>query len=90
MPARHAVEQCGIVVKAVEQLSIACANLKGMKGVQQALVELKALEDQGDRCPRGARLALPRRRIDPMIVIRWKDIYEGLEDALDACETAAT
>jgi uncharacterized protein Yka (UPF0111/DUF47 family) len=27
--------------------------------------------------------------IDPLIVIRWKDIYEGLERALDACETAA-
>ena len=29
------------------------------------------------------------RAIDPLIVIRWKDIYEGLEKALDACETAA-
>ena len=28
-------------------------------------------------------------RIDPLIVIRWKDIYEALERALDACETAA-
>ena len=34
MPTRHAVEQCGIIVKAVEQLAIACDNLKGMKGVQ--------------------------------------------------------
>ena len=28
-------------------------------------------------------------RIDPLIVIRWKDVYEGLERAIDACETAA-
>ena len=28
-------------------------------------------------------------RIDPLIVIRWKDIYEALEDALDAAESAA-
>ena len=28
-------------------------------------------------------------RIDPLIVIRWKDIYDALEAALDACETAA-
>jgi uncharacterized protein len=90
MPARHAVEQCGIIVKAVEQLSFACANLKGMKGVQQALVELKSLEDQGDRILRDALASLFRDdRIDPLIVIRWKDIYEALERALDACETAA-
>jgi predicted phosphate transport protein (TIGR00153 family) len=90
MPARHAVEQCGIIVKAVEQLSVACANLKGMKGVQQALLELKSLEDQGDRILRDALASLFRDdRIDPLIVIRWKDIYEALERALDACETAA-
>ena len=90
MPTRHAVEQCAIIVKAVEQLATACDNLKGMKGVQQALVELKSLEDQGDRILRDALAALFRDdRIDPLIVIRWKDIYEALERALDACETAA-
>ena len=90
MPTRHAVEQCAIIVKAVEQLAIACENLKGMRGVQQALVELKSLEDQGDRVLRDALASLFRdERIDPLIVIRWKDIYEALERALDACETAA-
>jgi len=90
MPTRHAVEQCAIIVKAVEQLATACDNLKGMKGVQQALVELKSLEDQGDRVLRDALASLFRDdRIDPLIVIRWKDIYEALERALDACETAA-
>ena len=90
MPTRHAVEQCAIIVKAVEQLSIAFDNLKGMRGVQQALVELKSLEDQGDRILRDALASLFRDdRIDPLIVIRWKDIYEALERALDACETAA-
>jgi predicted phosphate transport protein (TIGR00153 family) len=90
MPTRHAVEQCAIIVKAVEQLASACANLKGMKGVQEALIELKSLEDQGDRILREALASLFRSdKIDPLIVIRWKDIYEALERALDACETAA-
>ncbi len=89
MPARHAVEQCEIIVKAVEQLSIACSNLKGMKGVQQALFELNSLEDAGDRTLREALAFLFRSDdVDPLIVIRWKDIYEALERALDACETA--
>jgi uncharacterized protein len=84
------VEQCTILVQAVEQLSIALGSLKGLRGVQDALVKLKALEDDGDRVVRDAVAALFRDdRIDPLIVIRWKDIYEALEQALDACETAA-
>ena len=90
MPTRHAVEQCGILVKAVEQLATACDNLKGMRGVQQALIEMKELEDKGDGVLRDALASLFRDdRIDPLIVIRWKDIYEALERARDACETAA-
>ncbi|MGH3137483.1 MAG: DUF47 domain-containing protein, partial [Gaiellaceae bacterium] len=90
MPTRHAVEQCAVIVQACEQLAFACDNLKGMHGVQQALVELKSLEDAGDRILRDALGALFRgEAIDPLIVIRWKDIYEALERALDACETAA-
>ena len=90
MPTRHAVEQCSVIVGACEQLAAACENLKGMHGVQNALVELKRLEDEGDQILRDALGSLFRdERIDPLIVIRWKDIYEGLERALDACETAA-
>ncbi len=90
MPTRHAVEQCDVIVRACEQLAIACDNLKGMRGVQDALVELKSLEDEGDRILRDALAALFRGDgIDPLIVIRWKDIYEALERALDACDTAA-
>jgi len=90
MPTRHAVEQCAVIVRACEQLALACENLKGMRGVQEALVELKRLEDEGDQILRDALGSLFRdERIDPLIVIRWKDIYEGLEKALDACETAA-
>jgi uncharacterized protein len=90
MPTRHAVEQCGIIVRACEQLAVACHNLKGMRGVQEALVQVKAFEDEGDRVLRDALAALFRDEgIDPLIVIRWKDIYEALERALDACETAA-
>ncbi len=87
---RHAVEQCEIIVEAVEQLAAALGGLKGMRGVEQALVQVKALEDRGDQVVREAIAALFRdNRIDPLIVIRWKDVYEALEQALDACETAA-
>jgi len=87
---RHAVEQCGILVQAVEQLAVALQRLKGLRGIQETLVELKRLEDAGDRVVHDAVAALFRDdRIDPLIVIRWKDIYEGLERAIDAAEHAA-
>ena len=90
MPTRHAVEQSTIIVNACERLAFSCDNLKGMRGVPQALVELKAFEDAGDRLLRDALASLFRdERIDPLVVIRWKDIYEALERALDACETTA-
>ena len=87
---KHAVEQCRILVQAVEQLNLALSRLKGMRGVQDALVELKRFEDEGDRIVHDAIAALFRDdRIDPLIVIRWKDVYDGLEQALDAAEHAA-
>ena len=89
-PTRQAIEQCRILVGAVEHLSVALAELKGLRGVERELVALKKLEDEGDRVLHDALADLFRDpRIDPLIVIRWKDIFEALEDALDACETAA-
>jgi uncharacterized protein Yka (UPF0111/DUF47 family) len=77
-------------VAAVGHLATALGELKGMRGVQAELVKLKELEDEGDRVLRDAISDLFRdSRIDPLIVIRWKDIFEALEDALDSCETAA-
>ncbi len=89
-PTRHALEQCRILVGAAEHLARALAGIKGMRGVQEALVEVKRKEDEGDRVVRDAIGSLFQdARVDPLIVIRWKDIFEALEDALDACETAA-
>jgi uncharacterized protein len=90
MPTRHAVEQCAVIVRACEHLAFACHNLKGMRGVEDALLELKRAEDEGDSILRDAMGSLFRDdRIDPLNVIRWKDVYEALERSLDACDTAA-
>jgi uncharacterized protein Yka (UPF0111/DUF47 family) len=51
---------------------------------------VKRLEDEGDRIARKAIADLfELEPFDARTVIRWKDIFEGLEDAIDACETAA-
>jgi predicted phosphate transport protein (TIGR00153 family) len=86
---KHALEQCRILVAAVDHLNTALGELKGLKGIQAALVELKRMEDEGDRVIREALADLFQdSRIDPLLVIRWKDIFDGLENAIDACETA--
>jgi uncharacterized protein len=87
---RQAIEQARILAAAVSHLCAALNGLKTQRGVQEELIKLKELEDEGDRVLRDAIADLFRdERIDPLIVIRWKDIFEALEDALDAAETAA-
>ena len=89
-PTRDSLEQCRILVAACEQLSVALARLRSRDGVEDALIATKGFEDEGDRVVRGAIAALFQDpRIDPLVVIRWKDIYEALEEAIDACETVA-
>jgi uncharacterized protein len=87
---KQALEQCRILVAAVDLLVTALSNLQSRRGVQATLVELKNMEDEGDRVVRDAIADLFRdSRIDPLLVIRWKDIFDSLEEALDACESAA-
>jgi uncharacterized protein len=89
-PTRQALEQCRILVGAVECLNRALGQLKNLRGVQPVLIELKQFEDDGDRIVREAIADLFKdSRIDPLIVIRWKDIFDALEGAIDGCETAA-
>jgi len=89
-PTKQAIEQSRILREAVGHLCKALSCLKAQRGVQEELVKLKELEDEGDRVLRDAIADLFRNeRIDPLTVIRWKDIFEALEDALDAAETAA-
>ena len=87
---RQSLELCGLLVEAARELSALLAALKSKEGLEQRIVRIKEIEDRGDEVARAARASLFKDdRIDPVIVIRWKDIYEALEDAVDACETAA-
>jgi uncharacterized protein len=89
-PTRPAFELIGLFVSATEQLAALLAALKDRRGSAAEILRIKEIEDQADDVARAARASLFRDdRIDPVIVIRWKDIYEALEDAVDACETAA-
>ena len=67
-------------------------GLRGLRNgldVGPQLVEIHRLENEADRLQRAAIADLFVAGIDPMIVIRWKDIFDTLESAVDACETVA-
>ena len=64
--------------------------MKGLHGSAPEIRAIKEIEDEADDVARAARAGLFKDdRIDPVLVIRWKGIYEALEDAVDACETVA-
>jgi len=84
-----ALDQCKVLVEMAEHLAAALAELKQLRRVEPHVIEMKRLEDEGDRIVRSAIAALFENSVDPLVVIRWKDILEALEDAIDSCETAA-
>ena len=71
------------------QISEAMPRLRGFKDISHYTVEINRLENDGDRITREAIASLFDNGIDPMVVIRWKDIFERLEEAIDATERVA-
>src|SRR5205085_8012268 len=88
-PMEQAVAFAEVLVGAGEQIAQALRGL--LTGIDLAphLVEIHRLENEGDRLQRDAVASLFAGGIDPMVVIRWKDIFESLETAVDACERVA-
>jgi predicted phosphate transport protein (TIGR00153 family) len=86
---RHAREQADVILRATIQLDEAIQLLQGFKDSSTQLNALRALEDEGDRLLRDGVGELFRSGAEALTVIRWKDIHEGLEEAVDACENAA-
>ncbi len=85
-----AKEQARVIEKSAMKLTEAIARLEGFKDSRRQLIELRELEDEGDAIARHAIAELfTSIGGDALAVIRWKDIHEQLEDAVDACENAA-
>jgi predicted phosphate transport protein (TIGR00153 family) len=78
-----------ILAQSCEQVSAALTNLRGFQDLDRYWIEIHRLENEGDRVWREALATLFSDGIDPMVVIRWKDIFGLLERAIDSTETAA-
>ena len=88
-PMEQAVALADVLVGAGEQVARALACLCEGTDMSPHLVEIHRLENEGDRLERDGVASLFEGGIDPMVVIRWKDIFESLEASVDACETVA-
>jgi uncharacterized protein len=88
-PLDKATEMTRILHQSARALGGAIPRLRTFKDIHHYTVEVNRLENDGDRVLREALASLFERGIDPMMVIRWKDIFERLEDAIDSTERAA-
>ncbi len=88
-PMSQAQELAKVLNQCGRQIGEAMPRLRGFKDITHYTVELNRLENDGDRIVREAIASLFDTGIDPMVVIRWKDIFERLEDAIDAAEHVA-
>jgi predicted phosphate transport protein (TIGR00153 family) len=84
-----AQRQGELLVRTTTKLEAAVGNLDGFKDSSELLRDLRELEEEGDELLGKAVATLFSGGVDPVDIIRWKDIHERLEDAVDACENAA-
>ncbi len=88
-PMDQATELARILHQSARALAGAIPRLRTFEDIHHYTIEVNRLENDGDRVVRQALASLFERGIDPMLVIRWKDIFERLEDAIDSTETTA-
>jgi predicted phosphate transport protein (TIGR00153 family) len=88
-PMDQAIRLAKVLKSACHQVCDAIPRLRGFRDISHYTVEINRLENEGDRITREAVASLFDGGIDPMVVIRWKDLFERLEAAIDAAERVA-
>jgi predicted phosphate transport protein (TIGR00153 family) len=81
-----------VLEKAIEQVAKGINGLRDLKNSGSILnicIEINRLENEGDRTFRNALSVLFSSSYDPIEIIKWKDVYETLEEAIDRCEDVA-
>lgn len=80
---------CEILAQQVKHLEKAVTQIRDPRAVAMATREVKALEAQGDTVYHDAMEMLFSGRPDPLDVMKWKEIYDTIEETLDRCQTVA-
>ena len=85
-PMDQAIALADTLAAAGREVAAALAAIEDLSGARPHLREIERLENEGDRLLRDGLTALFDGGVDPMMVIRWKDIFERVEDGIDACD----
>ena len=85
----EARQQAVLIRRSVEQLQLALASLEQREGARAAVIETKRLEHEADAVHRSAISRLFAEESDAITVIKWKEIFDFLEHAVDRCEKVA-
>jgi len=78
-----------IILRMTEVITWGVSNLKGLGHVYDHCIEINRLENEADRVTRDAIGKLFDEETNPITVIKWKELYEKLEDTTDSCEDVA-
>jgi len=88
-PAKEIIDQARILNNAITKLKIIIPALRDMKNshmILDACVEINTLENEGDMVLRMTMANLFECQKDPIELIKWKEIFERIEEAIDVCE----
>ncbi|MBM4420986.1 MAG: DUF47 domain-containing protein [Chloroflexi bacterium] len=84
-----AVRQAKVLVAAAEEIRVATDKMERLRDLEPHWIKLHTLENQGDEVFREALVELFAGSTDPVEIIKWKDLHEKLEQAIDRCEDVA-
>lgn len=87
-PTDEARRLAGILAAQASQIAQALRKIEGLKGLDPHLAQIHELENEADGLSRAAIGALFHEGADPLYVIKWRDVYNELEEAIDAAEDA--
>jgi uncharacterized protein len=73
----------------LQMLMVELKRMKTSKTLQKLIIEINSIENEGDEIYRNALSALFKNESNAIDIIKWKDMYELLENTIDACEDVA-
>ena len=88
-PAEELFVLMRILTEAIAKVKVVVHALRDKKNsrmILEACVEINTLENEGDYVLRTAMARLFEREKDPIELIKWKEIFERIEESIDVCE----
>ena len=85
----YARDFSNVLERMADQLKEIVSTLQRPKNITQRLVEIHRLENEGDDIYHAAIAELFHDPPDALTVLKWKEVYEKLEAAVDRCENVA-